>query len=98
MDAWDETVKLVLSYYSNHPDEFNESIEWVDDEMGWLESSRRFPMEDIDDWLSNTDVKTIMQMALNGWDADGGGDFDPDREYYYRDYWDGHLLSTDSLA
>lgn len=93
--TWDELVTAALEYFESHEDQFIWAIEGLDSNRGYLDDDRREYMDYLNEWLSDTSVKDIMDMALEGRDDDDGGSFNIDREYYYRDYWNGSLISTD---
>lgn len=91
--TWEEMVDKAIEYFEENDYEFYASIEALDSNRGYLEEARREPMDYLNDWCYGWTVKEIMQEALSGCD-EYGGNFDPDREYFYRRSWGG-LISTD---
>jgi len=95
--TWKELVEQSLHYFKTHKQEFNWSIEDLDGRIGYLDDDLRHPMDDLNDYLFDVPVKRIMEMALLGSDDDSNSMFNTDRDYYYRNYWTGNLISTDHI-
>lgn len=93
--TWNELLNQAIDYFNTHEREFTWSIEELDSWSGFLEEDRIPEMYEIDDYFENDTVKELMKRALDGHDCDGG-EFNLDREYWYREYWTGNLVSTDT--
>lgn len=91
--SWDEIVEKALEYFENNEDEFNLTIEELDNWCGYLDGQRYEYMDYIGEFFYASSVKDIIEAALNGTDVSGGS-FDTDRQYFYWDW--NQLVSTDN--
>ena len=99
----ESTVKKILEYFNENEDTFNACIEELDSYNGYLNDSRYYSMDELDEFYNGTEPSKILCRAYYGhdedtWHTDSSGNkiygaFNPNREYFtYNGY--GNLIST----
>lgn len=88
----------LLEFYKDHPDNFVDDIEQLDDLNGYLKNvgnGRRHLMGELDGLLKGYSPTDMMALAAYSWDEQGKAPFNPGRDYFYWNSYAG-LVSTDS--
>ena len=99
-----EAIEMILKYFEENEEEFNEVIEDLDAWNGYLGDDRYYDMEMINEFYAGTDADEILRRAFYGydsetWTTDASGNkeygaFNPNRDYFtYNGY--GNLVSAD---
>lgn len=100
----ENTINKIISYFEENESLFNDCIEELDSYNGYLNDSRYYEMEMLQELYCGVDPIEILQRAYYGHDADTWhtdshgekeyGAFNPNRDYFtYNGY--GNLISTD---
>ena len=100
----DEIINLILDYFKENEDVFNDCIEELDSYNGYLGDDRYYEMEWINEFYSNTDPLELLNRAYFGYDEDSytidqygqrrHDEFNPNRDFFrYNGY--GNLVSAD---
>ena len=93
--TFEELTDKAIEYFQENETEFIWAIEGLDSNRGYLDDARIEDMYVINDIYYEWTVAEIIKLALDGDDEDGST-FDPDKDYFYRSSWDGHLTSTNT--
>ena len=101
-----DILAQVKEWFENNEDAFSEVIEELDSYNGYLGDDRYYPMEELDEFYSNTEPTEILTRAYYGHDDetytlnDDGtknfstSTFNPNREWFYFNGY-GNLVSSD---
>lgn len=100
----EEATKRIIEYFEENENEYNATIEELDNYNGYLGDDRYYNMDVLDEFYSGVEATEILARAFYGYDAetwtiDGSGNktygsFNPNREYFsYNGY--GNLVSSD---
>lgn len=100
----EKTIEKIIEYFEENNDIFNECIIQLDDYNGYLNDSRYYDMELLNEIYSDAEPLEILRRAFYGhdednWHTDSYGnkvysEFNPNRDYFkYNGY--GNLVSTD---
>lgn len=95
----------IIGWFANNYDDFNVTIEQLDDLCSWFNGDRYLPMEMLNEAFYNTEPAKILDYAFYGYDDDSyiinalsgvkeHAKFNPNREYFYFDCCD-NLVSSD---
>ena len=100
----DEAKDMILEYFEENEEDFNDVIEDLDSWNGYLGDDRYHYMEELDDLFSGQSVTYILDRAYYGRDDDAWttnsqgdreyGEFCPNRTYFYFNGY-GNLVSSD---
>lgn len=98
------TKKIIVEWFAENEDVFNDCIEELDSYNGYLGDDRYYCMEEMQDLYCGVDPFEILQRAFFGhdedtWHTDAHGDkeygaFNPNREYFHFNGY-GNLVSSD---
>lgn len=87
-----QEMKQILSYFKDNEDNFNDCLEELDNEIGYINDDDKFyPMEELEFMIDTSDLMTVLNMCYFGDDLDNWhykGDrkiydsFNPNREYF----------------
>jgi hypothetical protein len=75
---WDDLVDEVLEYFEMRTEEFNDALEELDANFGWLDTGRYEPMDYLDDYCSEWSATQIIDKVAS--------DFDTSANYFYDDW------------
>ena len=101
-----DILAQVKEWFENNEEAFCEVIEELDSYNGYLGDDRYYPMEELDEFYSNTEPTEILTRAYYGHDDetytlnDDGtknfstSTFNPNREWFYFNGY-GNLVSSD---
>lgn len=100
----EKTINKIIAYFEENESVFNDCIEELDSYNGYLNDSRYYEMEMLQEFYHGVDPIEILQRAYYGHDADAWhtdshgekeyGAFNPNRNYFtYNGY--GNLISAD---
>ena len=101
-----DILAQVKEWFENNEDAFSEVIEELDSYNGYLGDDRYYPMEELDEFYSNTEPTEILTRAYYGhddetWTLNDDGTknfststFNPNREWFYFNGY-GNLVSSD---
>lgn len=89
-------INKLMELFKNNEELFNETIEKLDSYNGYLGDNRYYPMEDLNEFYSNTEPLELLNRVFYGHDEYGElSEFNPNREYFtYNGY--GNLVSSDT--
>lgn len=98
------TVQKIIEFFKENEKLFNSCIEELDSYNGYLNDSRYYEMELLNEFYQGTEPLEILRRAYFGrdddtWTTDSSGnktygEFNPNRDYFtYNGY--GNLVSTD---
>lgn len=100
----DEAKDMILEYFEENEEDFNDVIEDLDSWCGYLGDDRYYYMEELDELYHGQPATEILYRAFYGhdsdtWDTDSRGDktygeFNPNRTYFYFNGY-GNLVSSD---
>lgn len=102
----EQTIKKIIAYFEENADVFNRCMEELDSYNGYLNDSRYYPMEDLNEFYQSAEPLELLRRAYYGHDedtytTDGSGnrtygEFNPNRDYFtFNGY--GNLVSTDYI-
>lgn len=100
----ENTIQKIISYFEENPETFTLCIEELDSYNGYLNDSRYYPMEELNEFYTEKEPLEILRRAYYGHDedtytTDGSGnrtygEFSPNRNYFtFNGY--GNFVSTD---
>jgi hypothetical protein len=95
----------IIVWFEMNEEDFNETIEQLDDVCSWFDGDRYLPMEMLNDAFYDTKPTEIVSRVFYGHDDDSytvkelsgvkePAPFNPNREYFYFDGC-GNLVSSD---
>ncbi|MBR4123763.1 MAG: hypothetical protein IKT93_05035 [Clostridia bacterium] len=100
----ENTIKKIIEYFKEEEDLFNSCIEELDSYNGYLNDSRYYEMDELNDIYSGTDARDILFRAFYGYDEDSYTidehgekhykEFNPNK-YYFSFNGYGNLISSD---
>ena len=100
----EQTIQKIIDYFKDNDDVFNDCIEELDSYNGYLSDNRYYPMDELNEFYTETEPTEILYRAFYGYDdetytTDGNGNreygqFNPNREYFYYNGY-GNLVSAD---
>lgn len=100
----EQTIKKILEYFESNEEIFNQCIEELDSDNGFLGDDRYYEMEMLKDFYHGIDPIELLQRAYFGrdddnWHTDSRGEkvygaFNPNRDYFYHNGY-GNLVSSD---
>lgn len=78
---WDDLVDEIIEYYTVREDEFKDDIEALDDATGYLDDSRCYDMDMLDDYCSGLSATEILErIDMNRFST---------ADYYFKPMYDG---------
>ena len=99
-----EAICNIREFFEDEEDIFNECIEDLDSQNGWLGDRRCFYMDELDDDFYSCSATEILERAFYGhddetWHTDSHGKkeygaFNPNRQFFYYNGY-GNLVSCD---
>lgn len=100
----DEAKDMILKYFEENEEDFNDVIEDLDSWCGYLGDDRYYYMEELDELYHGQPATEILYRAFYGHDDDTYstdsrgdreyGEFCPNRTYFYFNGY-GNLVSSD---
>lgn len=78
-------IEALVKYYEDHPKDFADDLEELDDWNGCLGADRLIPMNELEDYLSGKEPLEIFKAALWGENEEDGRPFNMDDDYFYFD-------------
>ena len=85
----------LIVFYENHPKDFADDIERLDDLNGCLKGYRRYPMDMLEDLIRGKSPSYVVDARFYGGDLDEVGCFNSNRHYFYVSVG-GAIRSTDN--
>ena len=81
-------VEKLLEYYKENKEDFANDIEELDNWTGCLYDDKIYPMEELNEFISNEKPDEIIRRAFYGYDEpinenEQGQPFNPNREFFY---------------
>lgn len=100
----EEVTAAIIDYFKENGDIFTDCIEELDSYNGYLNDSRYYSMDELDEFYNGVEPSEILRRAYYGrdddtWTTDSSGnkthgEFNPNRDYFYYNGY-GNLVSSD---
>lgn len=100
----EEVTAAIIEFFKENEDVFNDCMEELDSYNGYLGDDRYYPMEDLNEFYSDTKPIDLLYRTFYGhdddtWTTDASGnktygEFNPNRTYFYYNGY-GNLVSSD---
>lgn len=98
-------AQAIIKWFEANEEDFNETIEQLDDVCSWFDGDRYLPMVMLNETFYDTEPAEILDYAFYGYDDDSytinalsgvkePAKFNPNRKYFYFDDC-GNLISSD---
>lgn len=87
-----DAIQKLLDYFKDNEYDFNDCLEELDNEIGYInEDDRFYPMDELEFMIDASDLMSVLDMCcfgddLDSWHYEGStkvyGSFNPNRDYF----------------